>query len=108
MKTYKAEIFKMVDLENSKHNHVVISGGKATHSFYHVTNLTAETLEKLLDDIKSNFGEIYDHYENRLSISIPEDQWEESECPENYEAYISAIEETQVSEDELETLINEN
>jgi hypothetical protein len=88
---FKAEIFKMIDLESSKLTHKSISGGRASHSFYHVLDLNDSTLEGLKAKIKAEFGESYDTYENSLYLAIPEDEWSEVECPENYEAIINEV-----------------
>lgn len=93
---FKAEIYKMVYLENSTKTHVSISGGRATHNFYHVMNLKADTLEGLKSKIKDQFGETYGTYENSIYIAIPESEWEEKECPENYEAVVTEVSETKV------------
>jgi hypothetical protein len=94
---YKAGIFKMVDLDNSKIGHVSISGGRATHSFYHCYDIKDSTLEGLKAKIKAQFGEAYATYENSMYFAIPENEWAEVECPENYEAIISQVVETPVN-----------
>lgn len=98
---FKAEIFHSVDLDNSKQSHVSISGGRATHSFNHVMDLEDATLEGLKAKIKAQFGEAYDTYENSMYIGIPESEWSEAECPENYEAIISEVIETPVNLSEV-------
>lgn len=93
---YKAEIYHSVDLENSKQSHVSISGGKATHSFNYITTLNATNLLDLKLKVMSQYGKPYDTYENSMYLSIPESDWNEAECPENYEAIFSEVSEVKV------------
>jgi hypothetical protein len=93
---FKATIMHSVDLENSKENHVSISGGRATHGFNEVMTLKDSTLEGLKGKIKDQFGEPYDTYLNNMYLAIPENEWSELNCPENYEAIITKVTEIEV------------
>lgn len=93
---FKAEIYHLIDFDASKLDHKSISGGRATHSFNHCFTLTDSTLEDLKAKIKSQVGETYDTYENSMYIGIPESEWAEAECPENYEAIITKVTEEAV------------
>lgn len=93
---FKASIYHMIDLDNSKLTHKSISGGRATHSFNHVIDLKDTTLEGLKSKVKAQFGEAYDTYENSMYLAIPESEWAEVECSENYEAIFSEVIETAV------------
>jgi hypothetical protein len=93
---FKATIMHIVDLDNSKLDHKSISGGRATHSFYEVMTLKDSTLEGLKGKIKDQFGEPYDTFLNNMYLAIPENEWSEADCPENYEAIITEVTETEV------------
>lgn len=94
---FKAEIYHSVDLTESKQTHVSISGGKATHSFNYIDSLKANTLDELKKLINKKYGEIYDQDEDKFYINIPESDWSEKECYENYEAFISKITEHDIN-----------
>jgi hypothetical protein len=94
---YKAEIFHMIDLENSSLSHKSISGGRATHSFNQIETITSITLESLKTKITDNYGLPYDAQDNSLYLGISESEWSELECPENYEAIITLVNEEPVS-----------
>jgi len=96
MKYYKAVTYHHIDLENSVNTHVSISGGRATHSFLPHKNIRAESLSELLNKLKTEYGDAYDKYENILYFSIAEDQWDESDCQEYYEAFITEITEIEI------------
>jgi hypothetical protein len=89
MTNFNAEIYHSIDLTESKLNHTSISGGKASHSFLKVGELSSNTLKGLIKLIAGNYGKIYDSYENKAYIAIDEDQWHEKDCHENYEAFIT-------------------
>lgn len=92
---YKAEIMKMIDLHESKQNHVSISGKKATHSFMEHGILKAKRLNDLKALIKLelnlDLGNEYDEENQSYIVHIPEKFWEEKECPEHYEIRILKI-----------------
>ena len=90
---YQAEIFKFVDLENSRNEHISISGGKATHSTIHVDMLSDSDLSELINLVKKLYGNNeFDRHENILYLSIPEKEWEEKECPEHYQVFFNKLE----------------
>lgn len=93
---YKAKITKFIDLENSTKDHRSISGNKASHSFYHVTTMSNNSLEVLRERLVEEFGSIFDSEDNVYYLSIPESLWQEQDCPEHYEATITFVSETPV------------
>lgn len=99
---FKATILHSIDLDNSKLNHRSISGGKTTHSLNEVMTLKDSTLDGLKAKIYDQFGKPYDTYENSMYLTIPENEWSEQECPENYEAIITQVSEEAVILDSLE------
>lgn len=99
---FKADILHSIDLDNSKLEHRSISGGKATHSLNEVMTLTDSTLDGLKVKIEKQFGKPYDTYENSMYLAIPENEWAEQECPENYVAFITQVTEEPVMLDSLE------
>jgi hypothetical protein len=99
---FKAVILHLIDLDNSKLEHKSISGGKATHSLNQIMTLEDSTLEGLKVKIQKQFGQTYDIYENSMYLTIPETEWAEQECPENYEAIITQVSEGPVMLDSLE------
>lgn len=99
---FKATILHSIDLDNSQLKHKSISGGRATHSLNQVMTLEDSTLDGLKAKIHDQFGNPYDTYENSMYLTIPENEWNEQECPENYEAIITQVSEEPVLLDSLE------
>jgi len=99
---FKAVILHLIDLDNSKLKHKSISGGKATHSLNQFMTLEDPTLEGLKTKIENQLGKAYEVNENSMYLTIPENEWAEQECPENYEAIITQVSEKPVMLDSLE------
>ncbi len=100
MKTFKAEIFHCIDLMESKKKHVSISGGQASHSFNFIETITSDTLENLKKKVFEKYGPSYDSSENKLFLAIPEKEWSENECPENYETIFTQCNEIEINMEE--------
>lgn len=88
---YKATIYKFTDLIESKVEHKSISGGIATHNFEFIEELKAANLAELEAKIESLYGKPYDECDDTLYYIIPDKDWNNSECPENYEAIIEKV-----------------
>lgn len=88
---YKATVYKFVDLMESKVQYTSISGGIATHSFNFIEELKADSLAELQSKIDSIYGKSYDECDGMLYYGIPENEWERSDCPENYEIIIEKV-----------------
>ena len=93
MKTlfYKATVYKFTDLEESLMNHTSISGGKASHNFEFIEEFKDEDLNALDAKIRSLYGKEYDKMDNSIYIGIPENEWNEKECPEHYEVIFEKV-----------------
>jgi hypothetical protein len=88
---YKATVYKLTDLSESKVEHKSISGGKATHSFNFIEERKADNLAELESQIESVYGKSYDECDGVLYYGIPEKEWENQDCPEDYEVIFEKV-----------------
>jgi hypothetical protein len=88
-KFYTAEVYVHRDLENSKREHISISGGRATHQYYSLIALKDyKTLYDIVKKIKETYGEPYDNIDGTLFIGVDERAWDDPDCPEHIEVRI--------------------
>jgi hypothetical protein len=93
---FKALIFHSVDLINSSKNYVSISGGKATHRFYLLNEMTDSDLNNLMINVRKQYGTSYDSHENIDYLVVEECDWVEVDCHEHYEIHYYNVSETPV------------
>lgn len=88
---FKASVIKFTNLEESKNNHISISGNRATHIDEEIGTYYNSDLNLLKATIESMFGMEFDHDQNVSYHSIDENEWIEPECDEAFHVFYTKV-----------------